>query len=452
MYLKGEKKYFIFCWLGIIYDKPTIEQFMFALLIYRIILLLLLPVILLVLLFRSFNNSQYRQRLNERLGFIPKPCKQNGIVVHAASVGEVIALTPFIEQLSQTYPELPITLTTFTPTGSAQVKKQFASRVQHSFLPLDILPCTQIFLTRLQPKLMIFMETELWPNLINQCAKKQIKLLLINGRLSANSMKNYKKISPLITPTLNHFDSILCQSQNNRANFLQLGASKDRCIVSGNLKFDISITANILEKQAQLTKLLPEHRLLWLVASTHQGDEDIALAAFKQIKAIFPKLLLVLVPRHPERFKSVAKLCLSHGFTLAKRSENTHVNVQDIWLLDTLGELMAAYSLADIVTMGGSFSHIGGHNPLEPALFKKPIVVGSDMSNFTEVLTQLKQLQGIVQLPANTEQAPQLAKMIIDLLQKKPKAKLLGKQAHQVVINNQGASAHTLAQVQELMA
>jgi 3-deoxy-D-manno-octulosonic-acid transferase len=428
---------------------------MFALLIYRIILLLLLPIILLALLCRSTTNRHYRQRLSERLGFIPKPYIKNGIVVHAASVGEVIALTPLIEQLLQTYPELPITLTTFTPTGSAQVKKQFSSRVQHCFLPLDILPCTQLFLTRLQPKLMIFMETELWPNLINQCASKQIKLLLINGRLSANSMKNYKKISPLITPTLNHFDKILCQSQDNLANFLQLGAHNDRCSVSGNLKFDISINTNILDKQAQLTTLLPEHRQLWLVASTHQGDEEIALDAFKQIKVLFPTLLLVLVPRHPERFNTVEKLCYGYDFTLVKRSKNIPVESQDIWLLDTLGELMAAYSLADIVTMGGSFSHIGGHNPLEPALFKKPIVVGDDMSNFTDVLQQLKQLQGIVQLPVNqtsAEKSSQLAKMIINLLQDTPKAKLLGQQAHQVVINNQGASDHTLSQIQELMS
>jgi 3-deoxy-D-manno-octulosonic-acid transferase len=428
---------------------------MFSLLIYRIILLLLLPIILLALLFRSISNTQYRQRLSERLGFISNAYKKNGIVVHAASVGEVIALTPFVEQLLQTYPELPITLTTFTPTGSAQVTKQFSSRVQHCYLPLDILPSTQLFLTRLKPKLMIFMETELWPNLIDQCAKKQIKLLLINGRLSANSMKSYKKISPLITPTLNHFDKILCQSQDNLANFLQLGANNEHSYVSGNLKFDISINNNILEKQAQLTALLPKHRKLWLVASTHQGDEDIALAAFKQIKTLFPTLLLVLVPRHPERFNAVAKLCHNENFTLVKRSDNTPVGEQDIWLLDTLGELVPAYSLADIVTMGGSFSHIGGHNPLEPALFKKPIVVGSDMSNFTDVLQQLKQLEGIVQLPVNqTSKAhsSQLAKAIIHLLNDTSAAALLGKQAHQVVMNNQGASARTLSQVQELMS
>ncbi len=428
---------------------------MIALLIYRIVLLLFLPIVLLALLIRSISNSQYRQRLSERLGFIPKSYKKNGIIVHAASVGEVIALTPLIEQLLKTYPELPITLTTFTPTGSAQVKKQFSSRVQHCFLPLDILPCTQLFLARLQPQLMIFMETELWPNLINQCANKQIKLLLINGRLSANSMKSYKKIGSLITPAINQFDKIFCQSPDNLTNFLRLGAHNKRCSVSGNLKFDISINTTVLEKQAQLTSLLPKNRQLWLVASTHQGDEEIALTAFNQVKALFPSLLLVLVPRHPERFNTVEKLCIEHDFTLIKRSENIPVDSQDIWLLDTLGELMAAYSLADIVTMGGSFSHIGGHNPLEPALFKKPIIVGSDMSNFTEILKQLKKLRGIEQLPVektNTEQSVALARIVMSLLQDTKRAAILGEQAHQVVMNNQGASDRTLSQIQELLS
>jgi len=432
---------------------------MFVLLIYRVILLLLLPMLLLALLFRSISDSKYRTRLSERLGFFPNTASaqkesKGGIVVHAASVGEVIALAPFVEQLLLQYPHLPITVTTFTPTGSAQVKKQFGSRVQHSFLPLDIYPCTQLFLVRLQPKLMIFMETELWPNLISQCVNKKIKLLLINGRLSANSMKNYQKISSLIKPTLNHFDKILCQSQDNLTNFIKLGANTARCQMSGNLKFDISVNASTNEKQAKLAELLPKDRTLWLVASTHQGDEEIILAAFKVIKKLFPQLLLIIVPRHPERFSSVAKLCTNQGYSLAKRSNNTVVSTQNIWLLDTLGELMAAYALADIVTMGGSFSHIGGHNPLEPALFKKPIIVGSDMSNFTEILTQLKKNQGIVQLLAtsdNTVQAQPLAQAVINILNDNQAASLLGSQAHQVVLNNQGASARTLAQVQELL-
>ena len=427
---------------------------MFALLIYRLLFLLLLPLFLVALLVRSRTNPQYRQRLSERLGFFPNSAKKGGIIVHAASVGEVIALTPFIKQLLQKHPDLPITLTTFTPTGSTQVQKIFGSRVQHGYLALDIYPCTQIFLARLKPKLMIFMETELWPNLIKQCASKNIKLLLINGRLSQKSVISYQKLMPLIKPTLNCFDSILCQSQDNRERFLSLGATAQRCDVSGNLKFDISINASIDEKKALLQKLLPENRQLWLMASTHEDDEAIALAAFTQIKVEFPELLLVLVPRHPERFKSVAQLCQDKGFSLVKRSENIAVTTQDIWLLDTLGELMAAYSLANLVTMGGSFSNIGGHNPLEPALFKKPIIVGSDMSNFTEIMQQLLQKQGIMQLTnadEPMEQAALLAKAVLDLLPDNETTIALGSQAHQVVMANQGASHRTILAVQELL-
>ncbi len=442
--------------MNIIYHKLTIEQFMFSLLFYRLIILLLLPFLLLALWLRSLSNKQYRQRITERLGFFPKPYTKGGIVVHAASVGEVIALAPFIEQLLTTYSNQAITITTFTPTGSEQVKKMFANRVQHGFLPLDVLPCTQLFLARLQPKLVIFMETELWPNLIAQCANKKIKLLLINGRLSKNSMKSYQKINTLITPALNRFDKILCQSNDNYENFLKLAAEPDRCEVSGNLKFDLNSNQTTVDKAAKLQQLLPNKRTIWLVASTHDGDEAIALQAFKVIKAEFPQLLLVLVPRHPERFKQVANLCLHHHFTLAKRSEETQIVEQNIWLLDTLGELLAAFSLADIVTMGGSFSHIGGHNPLEPALFKKPIVVGNDMSNFTEIMQQLQQDNAIVQLSTPTangdsEQSQALASAVISLLNNQQQMKILGEQAHQVVMANQGTSSKTLAEVKVLI-
>jgi len=435
---------------------------MLSLFIYRVLLLLLLPVLLLILFLRSFTQKQYRQRLSERLGFFPKPASKNGIVVHAASVGEVIALAPFIEQLLVTYPNSPITLTTFTPTGSAQAKKLFSDRVQHGFLPLDVFPCTQLFLTRLKPKLVIFMETELWPNLVAQCQSKQIKLLLINARLSQKSVNSYQRISTLITPTLNRFDKILYQSQINAQHYAQLGTDADRGEVSGNVKFDLSLNQTTLDKAKQLQQLLPANRTIWLVASTHEGDELIALNAFKGIQVSFPQLLLVLVPRHPERFQLVAKLCEAHHFSIAKRSEQTQVEQQDIWLLDTLGELLSAYSLADIITMGGSFNDIGGHNPLEPALFKKAVIVGHNMSNFIEIMTQLQQNKGIIALDTPTKsstsaddytdnQSQLLANAVLSLLTDQDKRASLGEQAHQVVMANQGASAKTLAHVKALI-
>lgn len=428
---------------------------MISLLLYRVLLLLLLPLLFIFLLFRSKNNTAYRQRLAERLGYFPKPCKTGGIVVHAASVGEVIALKSFIEKLRQQYPHLPITVTSFTPTGSAQIKKLFADTVQHGYLPLDIYPCTRLFLRRLKPKMIIFMETELWPNLIAQSAKKNIKLLLINGRLSQKSLQSYAKLSSLITPCLNRFDKILCQSQENLSHFLQLGATNNRCINSGNLKFDISINKAMMVKKEELSKLLnigctAEKRTVWLVASTHEGDEAIALSAFKNLITHYPQLLLVLVPRHPERFDHVAKLCTEQGLTLSRRSDNNIMNNEQVWLLDSLGELMPTFDLSDIITMGGSFSEIGGHNPLEPALFKKPIIVGHNMSNFNEIMQQLRQDDAIVELSA-VDSSTQLFEAINTLLQQPNKQEELGNNAFNVVLANQGASEVTLTQVKTLL-
>lgn len=446
---------------------------MISLLIYRIILLLLSPLLLAFLLVRSKNNTAYRQRLLERLGFFPKPYQQGGIVVHAASVGEVIALQSFIEKLLVTYPHLPITITSFTPTGSAQISKRFGDRVQHGYLPLDILPCTALFLQRLKPTMMIFMETELWPNLIAQCSKRSVKLLLINGRLSKKSLTSYQKVNRLIEPCLNRFDKILTQSEENLTHFLQLGAEASRCLNTGNVKFDMSVNQQVTTKKAELAKLLfanknQTKRTIWLIASTHEGDEAIALAAFKQLLLDYPQLLLVIVPRHPERFEQVASLCTKQGFTLAKRSESTVINNEQVWLLDSLGELMAAFDLSNIVTMGGSFSAVGGHNPLEPALFNKPIIVGPNMSNFNEIMQQLRQEQAVIELTYNSvvndtathKASPELASQLVEqligkvkhLLQQPAEQKALGENALKVVLANQGASDKTLAQVIKLLA
>ena len=420
--------------------------------LYRLLLLALLPVVLLLLLIRSKSNAQYRQRLSERLGFLPADFKQGGIVVHAASVGEVLALKPFVEKLIQANPNLAITFTTFTPTGSAQVTKLFGDRVQHCYFPLDIYFCSQLFLKVLAPKALVFMETELWPNTIKLAKKQQCRLLLINGRLSASSMKSYRKLAWLITPTLHSFDHIFTQSQENLENFVQLGAQPHYCSVSGNLKYDLTLNDDVSEKQLELSQYLPFDRKIWVMASTHIGDEKIALAAHKQLLKQHPNLLLVIVPRHPERFEQVAKLCKNQGFFLEQRSAKQMVNADtQVWLLDSLGELMTMYSLTSVVVMGGSFSNIGGHNPLEPALFKKPIIVGPDMSNFNEVMQQLTEVNGLIELNSSADFSTQLAQHIELLINDENKALELGQQAYQVISANQGASDLSLTKLQSLI-
>lgn len=404
-----------------------------------------------VLLIRSINHPEYRLRLTERLGLLSKKLKTGDIVVHAASVGEVIALKPFITQLIAQYPNTAITVTTFTPTGSAQVTKLFGKQVQHCYLPLDNIISTQLFLQALKPQAMIFMETELWPNLIAQCQAKNIKLMLVNGRLSDSSMRSYKKLNWLITPAIQCFDSILTQSQVNQENYLAMGASTDRCQLSGNLKFDISLNADVAAKQTELANLITEKRNIWLIASTHPGDESLALTAFELVKQKDNSALLIIVPRHPERFEQVARLAEEADNQVLKRSKKQAVTLNtNVWIIDTLGELLAACALADVVTMGGSFNEIGGHNPLEPALFHKPVIVGPNMSNFKEILLQLISAQAIVQIAENNAMPQTLATEVLGLFSDSTAAQLLGKNAYQVVQANQGATQRSLTALQNL--
>jgi 3-deoxy-D-manno-octulosonic-acid transferase len=423
-----------------------------ALFLYRLVFLLLTPILLIVLLIRSINHSEYRQRLTERLGLLSKKLKTDGIVVHAASVGEVIALKPFITQLIAKYPNTAITVTTFTPTGSAQVTKLFGKQVQHCYLPLDNILSTQLFLRRLKPQAMVFMETELWPNLIAQCQAKNIKLMLVNGRLSDKSMRSYQKLNWMITPAIQRFDKILTQSQVNQDNYLAMGATKERCELSGNLKFDISLSADVAAKQTELANLITEQRNIWLIASTHPGDEALALKAFKRVKQQDNSALLIIVPRHPERFEQVAKFAEEAGNKVLKRSQKQAVTLStDIWIIDTLGELLAACALADVVTMGGSFNEIGGHNPLEPALFHKPVIAGPNMSNFKEILAQLISAQAIVQIAENDAMEQTLAVEVLRLFSDSTAAQLLGHNAYQVVQANQGATQRSLTALQKLL-
>jgi 3-deoxy-D-manno-octulosonic-acid transferase len=431
-----------------------------ALFFYRLIFLLLTPIILILFLFRSKNNSQYRQRLLERLGVLSNTLAKNSIIIHAASVGEVIAIKQFVLLLQKNYPQQSIIITTFTPTGSAQVKKQFqtslqhsnASLIQHCYFPLDNSISCRLFLKKLQPKAIVFMETELWPNIVAQSSNKHIPLLLINGRLSARSCRQYNKIAALITPCIQRFNYILTQSEDHRDNFIALGAAPTKCCVSGNLKYDISLSDDILVKADLLKQHLATLRTIWVVASTHEGDDELILTAFKELKEYFPDLLLLLAPRHPERFAQVADLCGKQGFNVVRRSSVQQVMADDdIWLFDTLGELVAAYCLADIVTIAGTFSHIGGHNPLEAALFKKPIILGADMANFADVLMQLKQKNAVVQLANNEQVSDALVKTIQQLLLDKPLQKVLGENAYQVVIQNQGASERSVQKLLTLI-
>lgn len=427
-------------------------KYFIALFSYRLLLILLLPILLLVILLRSRTQTAYRHRLLERFGFLNKQLKQSDIVIHAASVGEVLALRPLVEKLLKQHTNKTITFTTFTPTGSAQVKKIFSNRVQHCYLPLDFYFANWLFLHQLKPNLIIFMETELWPCFVAQAKKRHCKLMLVNGRLSDSSVKAYHRLNWLFIPCLNRFNKIFTQSEINQNNFINIGAPADRCQVSGNIKYDIAIDQSATEKSQELNSYIRAPKKLWIMASTHQGDEAIALDAFKLLKPKYDDLLLVIVPRHPERFDEVTQLAKNYNVETVTRSSKEGIeNKHKVWILDTLGELFALYALADFVCIGGSFTKIEGHNPLEPAYFKKPIIVGPRMNNFAQVTQQLNTNNALIQLSESSSFASELAKQLTLLIENKEYCKQLGNSAYNVVQQNQGAIDITLDEINILL-
>jgi 3-deoxy-D-manno-octulosonic-acid transferase len=415
--------------------------------LYRVIGTILLPVLVIAILVRSIKQPDYRRRIFERLGFCRKPKAPGGIIIHGSSLGEIASLKSFIEGILARFPNHPVIVTCFTPAGSQHIKRLFGERVIHSYLPFDSMLCNAIFLARTKPSAMIFMETELWPSLALQTKKKGAKLVLINARLSDNSVRHYPKIGALMRLTLNSFDAILAQSFNNQQRFAQLGASESTLSLVGNIKYDI--TANVLaEQKAKALKTLLNSRFIWVVGSSHEDEEKLLLDTFESLKRHCPQLLLILVPRHPERFAPLACQMAARNFIVVRQSANQQPSdTTDIWLVDTIGELLMFYAIADICTVAGSFDNTGGHNPLEPALFGKPTTVGPNMRNAQELVIDLLAADAIIQ----HKNAETLVTDIIRLIENPEARRKLGDRAAIILKRNQGATERCLIILEEML-
>ncbi|OCG07107.1 3-deoxy-D-manno-octulosonic acid transferase [Gilliamella sp. wkB178] len=405
--------------------------------LYTILVYLIQPLVWLKLLWRSRKAPAYRQRIFERYGFCKNKVKPDGILVHAVSVGETIAAIPLIKALQQQYPNLPITVTTMTPTGSQRVKDLLKNSVSHVYLPYD-LPCAiRRFLKILRPKLVIIMETELWPNFISQCNKRQIPLIIANARLSERSAKGYRKLGKAISNLLPKISMVAAQNQQDGERFLSLGLPSNHLSVTGSIKFDIELTAQQQQKIIDLKQQWQLNRPTLIAASTHSGEDEIILTAFKRLLKQHPNLLLILVPRHPERFRTVEKLIIENGFNYLCRSSNAIPTAQtQVILGDTMGELLELYGLADIAFVGGSLVEHGGHNPLEPALHHIPIISGEHFFNFKIICEQLIAANAMI---VCTNSANDLYSAINHLLNDKIICKQIGEHAYQVLKQNQGA-------------
>ena len=362
--------------------------------LYTVLFHLGLPLIALRLWLRSRKAPAYAQRIGERFAMGLPPMQRGGIWVHAVSVGESIAAAPMVRALLARYPQLPITITCMTPTGSERIRSMFANepRVQHCYLPYDFPWAAARFLNHIQPRLGVIMETELWPNHIHQCAKRGIPTVLANARLSERSARGYGRFAKLTRPMLAEMSLFAVQTEAEAQRFRDLGARPESVVVTGSIKFDLTIDPALLERAAQLrAEWQAEQRPIWIAASTHAGEDEVILAAHRQLRIAHPNALLILVPRHPERFNSVFDLCQQQGSPVVRRSTATPVTAATSVLLgDTMGELLFLYALADIAFVGGSLVPNGGHNLLEPAALAMPVLSGSHLFNFLEIAALLR--------------------------------------------------------------
>ena len=363
-----------------------------------------LPLIVLRLYWRGFKSAAYRERWLERLGVYHFAASLHKTIwIHAVSVGEVEAVVPVVRQLQIAFPEQRFLVTTTTPTGSVRALANFGESVVHVYLPYDLPDVLARFFTHFKPLIAIFVETEIWPNIFAACAQRNVPVYIINARLSEKSVRGYQKIKQFTSSTLQHVTLVAAQTEADAERFHALGVKYEKIKVLGNIKFDSPVVDSmILEAQALKSQLFAQ-RFVWLIASTHKGEEAYFINLFRTLQQIAPELLLVIAPRHPERFLEVRDDCLQAGLKVISRSQqslapfdNTPITAE-VFLLDTLGELKMFYATADLAFVAGSIQPIGGHNVLEPAAMAVPIMFGQHMHNFQAIAQGLLAVKGAVQ-------------------------------------------------------
>ncbi len=401
--------------------------------IYNRIISFLVPFALLRLWWKGRLNPAYRQRWGERLGWNlpPKPCT---FWFHAVSVGETVAAAPLIEAVLQQFPEHRVMVTCTTPTGSERILSLFGDRILHAYLPWDRLRVVRQWLSVLQPKVLVIMETELWPNLLAESHLRGVFVVLANARLSERSARGYARWPALVRPMLANLDYIAAQDQSTAQRFIHLGVAPSRMGVLGSLKFDAVRPA--LNRESLRQQRTGVKNPVLVAASTHPGEEILVLNAFTWVKAAFQDALLVLVPRHFERGNELAGLLDRQHVNWQLRSQMQTLNAEtEVILVDTMGELMQWYALADIAFVGGSLlPHLGGHNVLEPIALEIPTVSGPHVTNFQSIIEELVH-EGAMMLC----EASHLGETWNDLLRQPERARDMVKAASRVLDRNRGS-------------
>ena len=409
----------------------------------------LLPFYFLRLIIRGIQDKGHLDRWNERLGIchLSRP-KQNVIWIHAVSVGEVNALMPLLRSIIDQYEDFEILVTTSTLTGSNLLKSKMGDRIKHQYLPIDIPSFINNFLSFWNPSILIIIETEIWPNLISCCKKKEIYTVLVNARLSELSLNKYKYIKSLISDSISNLGMILTQYESDKKRFKELSSELKNIEVCGNLKFDYEVPSEIkiiAESIRQEWSVQGVHRPTLIAASTHEGEEEIVLEAFTEILKSYKHALLILVPRHPERFNKVLKKVLSTNLVTARRSLNEDVTpLTQVILGDTMGELSLLYSVSDLAFIGGSLIDHGGQNFLEPASLSKALCSGPSLRNFEEISNLLLERKALKIVSDKTDLKEHFETLISfnDLLTR------AGEAANEVFLSNKGASNKVLKKLE----
>ncbi len=410
--------------------------------LYTPVLYLFLPILLIRLLWRGFKNPDYWHRWSERFGFIERLPQPVDVWVHAVSVGEVRAAEPMVNALLENAKSISVLVTTMTPTGSAQVRQCFGERVSHCYVPYDYPAAVNRFIDKTRPRLAVFMETEMWPNIIRLCSRRAIPLLFANVRLSEKSFYRYQRVVGFMGPILRLASGFAAQTHADAERLKRLGAREESVRVTGSIKFDVKLPASLIEVAKVLRREWGSDRLVWIAASTHEGEEESILAVFSELKKHHPKLLLVIVPRHPERFAAVARLCRRAGYKTMLRSQQTDsVGADvDVFIGDSMGELPLFYAASDIAFVGGSLVPVGGHNVLEPCALGLPVVFGPHMFNFQQISEHTLQQDAGMQVVDQGELMAAVDRYLVD-----PNLRFkTGEAGKAFVAENRGALQKTL--------
>ncbi|MBM4308159.1 MAG: 3-deoxy-D-manno-octulosonic acid transferase [Deltaproteobacteria bacterium] len=420
--------------------------------LYNIVLTIFLIFHIPYLLLQTLFRKQPKKLMKERLGSLPDLSPKNPIWVHAASVGEVLCSIPLLKRIKKEIPDCEVVLTTMTSTGNETARKLIPEANWILFFPIDHPLIIRRAIRNIRPRLLLIAETELWPNLLRFCGRKKIPVVLFNGRISEKSFRGYLFLKSFFKRCLNNISFFLMQTEEDRNRILEIGAPQDRAEVTGNIKFDQFFPSIDLKATVELSVSLglQGKEPILIAGSTHQGEEEIFIQLFKNLRTTHPHLVLILAPRHLDRLEEVEKILRSEGLSWRRRS-SLPIQGRDetfgVILLDTMGELMKIYSLGTIVFIGGSLVSIGGHNPLEPLFYKKCVLFGPYMFNFLEISRHLLTEGGA--LLVNDREA--LSSKIDQLLKDERARNEIGENGYRFIQKHRGATERIFKKIRPFL-